>query len=210
MTEFLPLQPARHRVAIAGKVVDARSSRPIAGAVAVIASGPAAFQRWLAIREKQSGARWSDVAARPDRAVTADDGCFCFIDLPDGLYTIAFSGPPELRHGTAQQDFVVQRDSQGDIAVSIEQIALPPTGARGVVKALDTSEPLSLARVRVEGSEEAAYSDASGLFVVSGVQPGARRLSISASGYHRGVAAAQITTGEIIDVGTILLQPAGA
>lgn len=207
---FLPFKMAKRRVAIAGKVVDGRSTRPVAGGVATITSGPAAFLHLVAVAEKQAGSAWAALAVRPDRAVTAADGCFAFAELPDGSYTVAVAGPPELRYGAAQQSFTVQRDGSGNIAVAIKLIPLPPTGVRGTVKGQDTSAALSLARVRVEGSGEVGYCDASGAFFVSGVQSGARRLSIGASGYRRGTAAAQIVEGEIVDVGTITLQPAGA
>lgn len=200
----------KHQVAIAGKVVDAQNSQPIQGARVEIVSGPEAFQRLLSIREKQSGAGWEKLTTRVDRTESAADGCFRFIDLPDGAYTVSVTGPPGLYYGAAQKPYTVQRNAEGEIAAAIVPIALPPTGARGTVQAQETSAPLSLARVRVEGGDEVAYCDKNGLFLLSKVQPGARRLSISASGYQRTVATAQITTGTIIDLGTINLQPAQA
>ncbi|WP_437275925.1 carboxypeptidase regulatory-like domain-containing protein [Sorangium sp. So ce375] len=210
MGGFLRIKPAVHRVAIAGKVIDALTSQPIAGAIASITASPGAFQRALAIHAQQRRAREDDATARPDRAVAAADGCFCFADLPDGAYTVSIAAPAGLRYGVVARAFTVKRDAEGNIAASIVAIPLPPTGARGLVKASDTSLPLPLARVRVEGGAETAYCDAAGRFVVSGVQEGARRLSISASGYRRDAIAAQISPGQIVDVGIILLQPAGA
>lgn len=200
---FLQITPAKQRAALAGKVVDALTSRPIAGAAAVITAGPAAFQRLVALRQAQGG-------AAPERAASAADGCFAFIALPDGAYTVAISGPAGLHYGAVTQAFSVQRDAAGEIAVTIKVISLPPSGARGTVKAQESATLLPLARVRVEGSGEVAYCDANGVFIVAGLQPGARRLTIGASGYKRGSAAAQIALGQIADLGTITLQPAGA
>jgi len=192
MTGPLPLHLSKRRVAVAGKVLDAVSARPIGDAAAVITSGPAALP------------------ARTDRAVTAADGCFCFLDLPDGAYTVSVAGPPGRYYRASEQSFIVQRDAGGNIAVTITPIALSPTGVRGKVQGQGAPAPLSLARVRVEGGDDLGHCDAAGLFYIAGVQPGARRLSVSASGYHRGTVPVEITAGAIVDVGVITLQPAGA
>ena len=116
MGGFLRIKPAVHRVAIAGKVIDALNSQPIAGAIASITASPGAFQRALAIHAQQRRAREDDASARPDRAVAAADGCFCFADLPDGAYTVSIAAPAGLRYGVVARAFTVKRDAEGNIA----------------------------------------------------------------------------------------------
>lgn len=209
-TGFLPLKMSKRRAAVAGKVVDAVSARPVAGATAAITAGPAAFQRLVAIAETRAGPTWAGLPVRADRAVSATDGCFCFAELPDGDYTVSVSGPAGVYYGVAQQTFHVQQNSAGDIAVVIKVISLPPTGVHGLVKGQDTGLALSLARVRVAGSDDLAFCDAAGAFFVGGLQPGARTVSVGASGYRRSAVTATLVTGQIVDLGTITLQPQGA
>src|SRR5262249_8405732 len=126
-----------HQAAIAGKVVDPETGSAVAGVTVTITAMPLAFEQWLATRALQYGAAWPKLSERPDRTSTAADGCFCFVDLPDGDYTLScvLSGAAH-RYGAAEHTFTVTRDSQGRIALATAQIDLPPTGARGVVQGL--------------------------------------------------------------------------
>jgi hypothetical protein len=209
---LINLSLTSHRLAIAGKVIDAETSRSIEGATVAITSGPDAFNKRLAIAEMKAGSAWSSLATRLDRVVTAHDGCFRFANLPDGTYTLTITAPVARYYGTVEQEFVVTLDVDGKIVPQIQAIELPPTGVRGTVNVTDgsSSETLarSLARVRVEGSGEVAYSDEQGAFYVGGVQPGSRRLAFSASGFELFTQDVEISgLGEIVDIGTITLEP---
>lgn len=214
MTSFLTFKPSAHRAAIAGKVSDALSKRPVAGALASITEGPPAYGRWLALQaaqapQKSSNARAAAAAQRPDQARTAADGCFCFVDLPDGDYTVSIGGAG---YGTSEIRPSVKRDLHGSIPLQIAAILLPPTGVRGAVIAGDTAAALPLARVRAEGSRQLSYCDAGGAFYLGGadLEHGARRLVISAAGYSAATVTAQIVAGQVFDLGTITLNSAEA
>jgi hypothetical protein len=186
---FIQVPLKTRRLAFAGKVVDAVTAQPIAGVVATLST-------------------------RPDRAISGADGCFAFLDLPDGDYEVSLALPRgSARYGSALHKFLVPRDPAAD---PIHLIHLPPTGAQGRVVARGSStplrlpRPLPLARVRVEGSGELAYCDEQGRFYLSGVEAGDRRLSAGAAGYRRVTVPAQINVGSVVDLGTITLDPATA
>lgn len=188
----------KHQVAIAGRVTDVLSTKPVASALVLITESPVAFQR----RVELSG--W------PNTAITAEDGCFHFDDLPDGAYKVQVSGPKGSYYGDAHGDFTVQRNAQGNINALIKPIALSPTGVSGLVKSNSQgNEALPLACIRVEDDEIVAYSGLNGQFMIRGIQPGPRRLSISASGYATIVVQAPITLGFVNNLQPILLQPLG-
>lgn len=195
MSGWSMLESRAHRVSIAGKVVDAETSRPIAGVRAAIEAAPALRQ--------------------PDQTVTADDGCFWFADLPDGTYTIAFSIPGGGRfYGAIRHDFTVPGDlvttsPEGSVTLEIPQVALPPTGVRGQILGVDAA-PLPMARVRVQGSGEKAYGDAEGRFYLTGVEPGVRRLEISAPGYEPARATVTVAAGALTQLSPLELVLATA
>ncbi len=192
MSDFLKLAGVTHRGSMAGKVIDAQTRQPIGLATATILSGPSAFEPRL---------------ARLARVTTAEDGFWGFIDLPDGQYSVRIEAPPHLHYGPVTMSFSVQ---QSTTKPAIELIALPPTGVRGTVQDGDSLAPLPLARVRADGLNEIAYCDRSGQFVVTGVFPGDCKLFIGAIGYRRQTVSASMVIGNIVELGTIFLEPNGA
>jgi len=190
MSSFLPLKLREHRASLAAKVLDAVTARPVASVKARITSGPPAFARWLEAQDKQAEAR------------SAADGCLGFIDLPDGDYTVAFAAPG---YGALTRVFKVSESAPSPLAIA--SIALPPTGIRGVV--LSGQTPLPLARVRFLDLGESAYCGAAGDFYLGGLQAGTRRLAFSAQGYVPLTMTAAIVEGQVLDLGTVSLNPAG-
>jgi hypothetical protein len=204
MPTFARLPTAVHRAAIAGVVVDAVTGGPVAGVEVVVTKMPPAFQTVLTVL--------SASAAHPDRTVTAADGGFRFVDLPDGAYTLSFTMPHAgHRYGGASADFTVARDGQGNIPLAVTKVTLPPTGVRGQIESAGAAggapAALPLARARVDDGCAVAYADANGRFYLTGVEAGARRLVLSASGFAPTTVAANITEGQVVDVGPVVLNP---
>jgi len=200
MSAWVTLPSSVHRAAIAGKVVDGLDTqRALAGVVVTITAMPPAFQAIVSARS----------ATRPERTITAADGIFCFADLPDGAYTLSFALPGG-RYGGAKCDVTVARDAKGDIARAVQVVALPPTGVRGQVQGRvpgGSPTSLSLARVQVRGSGERAYGDADGRFTLTGIEAGARVLSLGASGFQPATATANVVEGAIVEIASVVLEP---
>jgi hypothetical protein len=207
VTDRIPVPLRRHRVAIAGKVVDARLGSTLAGAEAVLVTWPEAFTRARA-------AQVPEVAAAMVRTASAEDGCFAFADLPDGTYTIDVTlrrSPKDERYGKRTETFVVARAADGHIPVTIRPVPLPPAGVRGLVRGQTsytdaTPAPLPLARVRVQGSGEVAYCDDQGEFYLPDLQTGPRVFSITAAGYAPATKQAVVNRGEVADLGAVALD----
>jgi len=108
-----------HFVAIAGRAIDESTSRPVAGADAEIASGPAEFER-----RRAAMGPWVKAASRDDRVKTSADGIFCFLDLPDGTYELlvkAAGAPP------ANAVVTVNRSGRAVAPPSVVDVALQLT-----------------------------------------------------------------------------------
>ncbi|APR86349.1 Hypothetical protein A7982_11698 [Minicystis rosea] len=204
MGAWSKIDAASHRLSIAGKVIDAVTSRPIALALVVIEAAPPAFHPRLNAKGE-----------RTDQTTTAEDGCFRFTDLPDGTYEIAVSIPGGGRfYGATRHDFIVPGDlvttsPDGGAALDIPLVAMPPTGVRGQILGAE-SAPLPMARVRVQGSGEKAYGDAEGRFFLTGVEPGLRRLEISAPGYEPARTTVTVTEGALTPMSPLELVPVTA
>jgi hypothetical protein len=187
-------QIARHRVAIAGRVLDAGMGKPVADA-AVSLTGPAAFQSKLALASLAYGDDWNSMPERPDRTKTREDGLFYFLDLPDGKYSLSASIPSYgSRYGTAQQVATVSRDSKGNIKAVFVNLTLQPTAVKGKVTGSGKKTAVVLAEVRVKGSGERTFTDVQGQYTVAGIEPGKRVLLVSAQGYR--AVSQPVTLGE--------------
>jgi len=196
MSAFARVQLTSHRGSLGGKVIDAYTKEPIASASAIIEMGPAEFQGWLAVQSRRNA----------DRLETGPDGVFGFVDLPDGSYSIAIHGPPGMHYGSVKQSFTVDRN----IPLVLSVISLPPTGATGSVQAEDTLAPLPLARVFTTDSRDVVYADRNGKFVLRGIFPGDCKITVGAVGYKKKNVTASFVTGNMIELGSILLEPNGA
>ncbi len=201
--------PSECQVAIAGKVVDGESGRPQAGVRVTVVEMPAAFRSQLEAWALRQGRRPSSASGRPDVALTAADGCFRFVNLPDGGYTLSFSAPGGAKcYGPLRQEFEITRDASGQIPLSIATIALPPTAIRGSVLFQDVSDsPFPLARVSVSDGDARTYVDDKACFYLTGVEPGARLLRISAPGYQPTTLTANVEAGQLTELSPALLEP---
>jgi hypothetical protein len=173
----------RHRVALAGRVADALSGQPLAGARVEITSAPAAFTSLLALRARGAGDLWAAMAERPDRTRTARDGHYHFLDLPPGAYTLTATLPAAgSRYGMATILRTLAADSLGNVALASADLALPPTAVQGRVSGL-AAAAVPMAELRVGGSGERTWSDAQGAYRLSGLEAGPRVVLVSARGF---------------------------
>ena len=177
----------RHQVAIAGRITDAQTGTPIAGANVQIATGPAAWTDALAKLAAVHGAAWATLQERPDRRRTSADGHFHFLDLPNGAYQLTASLPLSgSRYGTTQVQASVARDETGKIAMATADVALPTTMITGRITGPGLT-PVAMATARLKGSGESTYSDSQGRYRLSAIEAGTRAVQISAQGFQPAV-----------------------
>ena len=178
-------QITRHRVAIAGKVLDGGTGKSVAGAVAAITAMPPAFENKVAIAASAYGARWEKMSERLDRTKTRKDGLFYFLDLPDGQYTISASIPGHgSRYGVAQGTAAVSRDKKGNFKVAFVTLTAQATTVKGKITGTSHKNGVVFAEVRVKGSNERTFTDTQGQYTVAAIEPGQRVLLASAQGYR--------------------------
>lgn len=178
-------ESVRHQVALAGHVLDARTSRPLPGALVTITGMSAAFQKKLAAKAMQYGAQWTGMAERPDRTRSRPDGSFYFLDLPDGDYKIMASLPNMgKRFSAAEVKATVSRDASGTMKIAFVDLPLQPTMVEGKITGAGQKTGVVMAEVRVRGSGERTFSDAKGHYTLAAVEPGERTVLAIAQGYR--------------------------
>ena len=90
-TDVYKMEIESPQIAIAGRVL--RGDKPISGARVKIdiESSPESFQAILSMKAMKYGSQWENMSDRPDRKITASDGYFFFVNLPDGNYSLEVS-----------------------------------------------------------------------------------------------------------------------
>lgn len=194
---------ARHRVALAGLVVDAVAGKPIAGARVEITSKPAAYEKKLAMIEANLS-KLGQKLEMPDATRTRPDGLFYFLDLPEGDYKLVafvpnqsirarsahrkgqdtFQARGDKRYGKAQVDAKVTY--RPDALRKLPVLRLQPTGVMGRVMTSANKGAVLMAEVRMKGSGERTFTDGQGQYVLTGIQPNERAeriLQVRARGY---------------------------
>jgi protocatechuate 3,4-dioxygenase beta subunit len=174
-------QTVTHQVALSGRVTDAASGDPLAGARVEVIDGPAEFTSAQAVRARDPA--WSTRARRPGRATTGADGVWYMDDLPPGTYSLRFTLPRAagVYAGAVVGKQVLPRDGGGVIA-AVADAELAPTLLSGRVTA--GGAPLAMAEVSLRGSAERAVTGADGRWRLAGVEPGARQLRVAAAGHQ--------------------------
>lgn len=120
---------------------------------------------------------------RTDVTLTAVDGLFYFLDLPSGEYTLMASMPHETkRYGVSPTTTVAVSDRYN--SHSIADLTLPSTNLIGKITL--RSEPITLAEVRVKGSQESTFSNSKGEYILSELESSerSRTILVRARGYQ--------------------------
>lgn len=183
----------RHRVALAGRVVDDDEAAPLPGARVELVSAPAAFVRRAAAHAVQYGGAWDQLAERPDRTRTDVRGRFRLMDLPDGDYGLAVSLPAAgSRYGTRTANATVTRNAGGDVQLTFMELVLPATSIVGTVVDAD-AKPVALATVLIADGSGRTFTDKQGRYALSAVQAGPRRILVRARGFAPAERPADVT-----------------
>ncbi len=121
MGDDLEWETVRRQVAIAGCVRDA-GQRPVVGAKVALTAVPEEFAARIRGALSAAGARWEQLEGRPDRVLTRWDGCFYFLDLPAGHYTLTVTAP---RSGAQEERSVsVAWDKNGKVKAALADFRL--------------------------------------------------------------------------------------
>ncbi|MEG4345111.1 carboxypeptidase regulatory-like domain-containing protein [Microcoleus sp. A003_D6] len=116
-------------MAIAGQVIDAKTKLAIPVVSVEITQMPNKFKNWLDLQALPYGKSWEKMVKRPDKTLTAIDGCFCFINLPDGKYTLSVSFPGvRTSYGKVDKKVTVASNDNSNRIIVID---LPPIGIKG-------------------------------------------------------------------------------
>ncbi|MBD1873781.1 carboxypeptidase regulatory-like domain-containing protein [Nodosilinea sp. FACHB-131] len=193
----------RRQVAIAGRVVEALTQRAIAGAVVTINQAPPAFQQRLRLKQLTVGDRPIEGLSQ---VVSAIDGCFHFLDLPVGTYTLTASlpGTGTCYSTVTTPELTVALNSEGQAEPAIAPITLPTTALTGTIT--HNKKPVCMARIQVEGSSPAVFSNAEGSYLLTGLEvwpagePGQAlrpRVQVFAKGYPTLVQGVQLKQGGV-------------
>jgi len=115
----------RHFAAVAGRVMDETTDKPVAGARVEIVNAPPAFR-----------ARKHPKAGDPDRAsvLTGRDGHFHFLDLPEGNYEIQATvagAPPASRKVPVARNAAGAKPENADMMLKIPPMpGAPPSRSK--------------------------------------------------------------------------------
>lgn len=218
---MLTTQISSPQVAIAGRVLNGETQKPIAGAEVKITYMPDQLWTYLPLKKLQYGSQWEKMSNRPDKKVTSNDGSFYFVHLPPGDYTLLASLPGSgTRYGSAEEEVTVPSASSIDkiippmiadddgrttmdiIQTQMVDIFLVPTGIKGNI--YDQNDPTTTiphAKVQVQGTLEIALSDQNGDYSLLGLETpasGTVTLTVTATGYQeKGSQAIKIQQGKV-------------
>ncbi|MEG3933732.1 MULTISPECIES: carboxypeptidase regulatory-like domain-containing protein [unclassified Microcoleus] len=206
-------EQTKNRVAIAGRVIDAETKLAIAGALVEVSQKQGKFKNWLDLHALQYAKSWEKMVKRPDRTLTAIDGWFYFVDLPDAdeCYTLTVSRPSAgTRYGVANSETIKVVYFNND-RITWTPIGLPPTAIKGRIT--DSKNcPIFMAKVQVAGSSESAFSDKDGDYFLHGLEvckPQQKKtitIKVYARGYEEVSQSVEISQGQILEPINLSLQ----
>lgn len=218
---MLELSIVNQQIAIAGKVLQGETEKPISGARVEIIEMPEKFRAILALKALQYGEQWQKMLERPDRKVTNTNGDFYLTNLPPGDYIIEASLPT---HSTQYQpvkttvkvsDPVSAQVHDQEISIiptTMARIVLSPTGIKGtIIHANNPKKLIANAKIQIQESGDSTRSDQKGNYRLIGLktlQSGQQTitLNVSAIGYQDISQKLNIQRGVVIAEQNFALQ----
>lgn len=183
-------QEIRHQATISGVLTDGQTGKPVGGAQIRITDGPAEYLNLLSLAIAQYGPKLQNSKKAPDRTVTAPDGHFHFLNLPDGSYTLEATVTGKgSRYGTVLATALVSRNPDSSVNLAVVNPIVQPTTISGTITN-QAGDPLPMASARVGNSGEQVFTDMLGTYRLIGVETGNRNIIAAAQGYE--VASRQI------------------
>ncbi len=169
-SKWMSITSIAHRVSLAGRVEIGIAkgndwiplSSPVKPVTVDIIKGPERFMYHMKLKALSHGTAWEGLSHRPDRTLTAVDGSFYFVDLPDGDYELQAIAPRELTHLVAIKSAVISVQSSAKLAFITLKLA--NTGIMGLVTKEDDKTPIPFAKVQVLGSGEQVRCDDKGKY----------------------------------------------
>jgi len=169
--------PGQASGAIAGRVIDASTGQPVAGAIVALGGGS-----FAPVRTSEG----IPVSSRPPNLITGGDGQFAFRGLPGGTFTIAAARSGylpgaygRLRPGGCQQSITIdQAEQRADVLVRMFRVAtITGTVADDLGEPVVGASVVASRRVRsggrpVPGSQGSATTDDRGMYRIGGLLPG--------------------------------------
>jgi len=179
------------------------------GALVQILQGPTEFQANVATLSGAPG--WETLTQRIDRTLSQVDGVYTFIDLPAGTYQLNFSLPQAgRRYGSLQVNNVsvaTARDPAGRAQVSSADAALTPTQITGKVTRQDNNQPVTGARVSLQGDPAFVLTDAAGQYLISGIEAVKPTVAVTAANFKPFSQGVSLTPGALLNL-NVSLTPA--
>ncbi|MFN6517033.1 MAG: collagen binding domain-containing protein [Nostoc sp. CreGUA01] len=202
---MLELSIVNQQIAIAGKVLQGETEKPISGAIVEIVEMPEKLRSILSLKALQYGSQWPKLFERPDRKITTNSGYFYFTNLPPGEYVLETSLPtsPTL-YNEVKTTVQVPSPVDGKVSTTIQDVVLLPTGIQGIIT--DANDPKKLvanAKVQLQDSRDSTISDQKGNYRLIGLESpksGQRTITmiVSATGYREVLQSLNIQRGEVI------------
>ena len=191
MSGFQPVLASPRHASVFARVTDAKSGLPLNRARARLTTWPKAFAAVLLLD------------AGRGTALADADGKLLFYGLPDGSYTLVVDAPGSAaRYGLITSTITVSAAAGATIA----NPALPPTAIAGLVQTGTGKNvaPVVMAQIALRGSSDVTFTDATGNYQLTAVEPGTRTVEISARGLKTQTVSANVKQGQTSTVSAVL------
>lgn len=167
-------EQTKNRLAIAGQVSNNETQLPISGVLVEIDQMQGEFKNWLNLHALQYGKSWGKMLKRPDRTLTTINGCFYFINLPDGDYNLSlYRANAVISNGTKQDERLLTDPFNIEIALrGINEYIWQPIVLRTIKFTISgeiidenkDSRKVANARVQIKGRLASVLSNMEGKY----------------------------------------------